>query len=267
MAFGLTAVLTEMSVLPTQYGLGVFVAIVAVVRLGFLALDNTRLARTLHARVSCDPLTGLPNRSALVDLIEDHGDGPAGLLLIELDPFQAVNHTLGHAAADELLVLVSQRLQYAVRADWEVIALEGDVFVVLNTSVGDPEIVAVTGQRIVERLSLPFHLDGREAWIGVRVGAASTGDDLVPAELLEVAELALRTANSRARGEVVSADADMRRRARDRDELEFGLRHAIDRGEFFALFQPKVDLISGAMVGVEALVRWARPGVGVVPPG
>ncbi len=266
-AWALTALLVEASLLPDQKWLGAVVIGIGVLRLSYLAYEVSRLAERLHHQTMHDPLTGLPNRSMLADLVAHVGDNPAGLLMIDLDRFKAVNDTLGHLAGDELLILVSRRIANAAGSGWTIVRMAGDEFVGLSTKYTSLDDVVGTGHKIVERLSLPFHLDGREAWIGASIGAAATEDELHCTELLDVADLALRTAKDGAKGEVVTADGEVRRRARDRGDLEEALRHAVDRDELFSLYQPKVDLTNGAMLGLEALVRWQRPGVGVVPPG
>ncbi|MEM8708979.1 MAG: EAL domain-containing protein [Actinomycetota bacterium] len=271
-AFSALVFLAEFVSVGFEYRLGAAVTVVGVIRLTYLAARVRTLAGDLHRRATHDPLTDLPNRAALDDAMEELVMSDAGLLMIDLDRFKAVNDTLGHAAGDQLLILVSRRIATACGAGWNVFRLAGDEFVALSTSTVELDQVVATGRRVVERLSLPFHLDGREAWIGASVGAAATEDaateDAVQAgHLLDIADLALRTAKDGAKGEVVTADADVRRRAQDRGHLEHALRHAVDRNELFSLYQPKVDLTTGAMVGMEALVRWNRPGHGVVPPG
>lgn len=192
--------------------------------------------------------------------------GPAALLLVDLDRFKAVNDTLGHPAGDELLRIVGRRMTDTAGPDWTVARLAGDEFVVVSTLVGDAAAAEDLADRVVESLSRPILLAGREAWVGASIGVAVTGDDLEPTELLDVADFALRSAKQGTKGEVIVADAELRGRARDQVDLEAALRRALDEGELRTLYQPKVDLMTGAMVGVEALVRWERPGVGLVPP-
>jgi len=264
--WGAAVAMSRLSAIPEQGLLGVVIGAVAVVRLIVLVSENARMAADLHQQNTRDHLTGLPNLAAFDASIRDLSDGPAGLILVDIDRFKAVNDTLGHIAGDRLLVLVGQRIELAVGPGWTAGRLAGAEFVVLTSEETDTQSVAEVGRRIIERLSLPFHIDGREAWLGASVGVASTDDGLHPSELLDVADLALRSAAGKARGQVVVADGEVVRRARSRGSLEVGIRHAVERDEFFTVFQPKVDLATGAMVGVEALVRWDRPGVGIVPP-
>jgi len=194
------------------------------------------------------------------------GDGPAAMIVVDLQRFKGVNDTFGHIAGDRLLVLVGQRIEYAVGPGWITARSAGAEFVALSTTETDPQLITEVGRRIIERLSLPFHLNGREAWLGARVGVATTEHGLHPSELLEGADLALRKAGGDSSGDVVVADGQVIQRARGRHSLEVAIRHAIERDEFFTVYQPKVDIATGAMVGMEALVRWERPGVGFVPP-
>ncbi len=252
--------------LPELRWLGLALAGMLVVRLTVLVRDNAHLIERLEIQATRDPLTGLPNRRA-IDHLASGLSGPAAALVVDLDRFKAVNDALGHGAGDDLLRLVAQRLRYAVGPDWIVGRLGGDEFAVITDTTGSSEEVRAVGHRVVERLEKPFYVDRREMWIGASVGAAATGDGLEPSELIEAADLALRTAKRSGRGTVVTVDAELRRRSRDRMDLEEDLRHAVDRHQLFCLYQPKVDLVSGALVGAEALVRWRRPGHGVVPPG
>jgi len=264
--WGAAVGLSRLSAIPEQGMLVVVIGAVAVVRLIVLVSENAGMAADLHEQNTRDHLTGLPNLAAFEAAVSDLSDGPAGLILVDIDRFKAVNDTLGHIAGDRLLVLVGQRIGLAVGPGWTPARLAGAEFVVLTSKKTDTHSAAEVGRRIIERLSLPFHIDGREAWLGASVGVASTDDGLHPSELLDVADLALRSAAGKARGQVVIADKDVVHRARSRGSLEVGIRHAVERDEFFTVFQPKVDLATGAMLGVEALVRWDRPGVGIVPP-
>ncbi|RMH70334.1 MAG: EAL domain-containing protein [Actinomyces sp.] len=246
--------------------LGAAIAAVLVVRLSALVRDNAHLIDRLEQQATRDPLTGLPNRRALDALVADWR-APAAALVVDLDRFKAVNDALGHGAGDELLKLVARRLRTAAGSGWTVGRLGGDEFAVVSSATGSRDAAYEVARRIVERLELPFLVDRREMWIGASVGVATSEDGLDPAELVDAADLALRTAKAAGRGVVVRVDEDLRRRARDRQDLEADLRHAADRDELFCLYQPKVDLVTGALVGAEALVRWDRPGHGVVPPG
>jgi len=264
--WGGAVMMSRLSVIPEQTWLGVVIGTLAVVRLVVLVSENARMAVDLHEQNSHDHLTGLPNLVAIESSVHEMGDGPAALILVDLQRCKAVNDALGHMAGDRLLVLVGQRIVYAVGPGWTTARSAGAQFVVLTNSQTDAQGVSDVGRRIIERLSLPFHLEGREAWLGASVGVATTDDGLHPNELLEVADLALRSAGGKSHGDVVVADSAVIKRARGRGSLEVAIRHAVERDEFFTVFQPKVDITTGAMVGVEALVRWDRPGVGIVPP-
>jgi len=264
--WGLAVTMSRLSAVPEERWLGVVIGALAIVRLIVLVSENARMAADLQEHSSRDDLTGLPNLAAVESLAHDMGDGPAAMIVVDLQRFKGVNDTFGHIAGDRLLVLVGQRIEYAVGPGWITARSAGAEFVALSTTETDPQLITEVGRRIIERLSLPFHLNGREAWLGARVGVATTEHGLHPSELLEVADLALRKAGGDSSGDVVIVDGQMIQRARGRHSLEVAIRHAIERDEFFTVYQPKVDITTGAMVGMEALVRWERPGVGFVPP-
>lgn len=264
--WGVVAVVTHASVHDHEGWVELLVLVVGAVRLSYLATENTTLARRLHARAVRDPLTGLPNRRAIEALLQDSDGAEASLLLVDLDRFKAVNDTLGHSAGDELLRVVGARMRSASGPEWTVARLAGDEFVIVTTRNGDLDDARSLADQVVDFVSRPILLDGREVWVGASVGVAVTARELDASELLDLADHALRAAKKEAKGEVVIADERLRTQARNRGSLERDLRRAIDQKELRTLYQPKVDLASGALVGVEALVRWERPGHGVLPP-
>ncbi len=242
------------------------IGVLAVVRLLLLLHENHKLTDDLHHRVVHDELTGVPNRTALAHLIDSFGRGPAAVLLIDLDRFKAVNDTFGHRAGDELLVQVAQTIEDEVGSEWLVARLSGDEFVVAGQHRRTHDQLRHLGEAIIERLSEPFEVRSREVWVGATIGAATTEDRLTPHELLEAADTALRHAKRDARGQVHSIVGDYRAATARSRETEDALRVGIGRGELFCVYQPKVDLSDGSLLGFEALVRWNRPGHGVVTP-
>lgn len=257
--------LAELSLAPRSHLLGLVVGVVAILRVSSLVRENSRLIDRLRLRATHDHLTGLPNRAALEEIIDAHGEAPVALLLVDLDRFKIVNDTLGHSAGDEILSQAARRMQQVAGAEWTVVRLAGDEFVIIGADDGCSDL-SPFGDSVIEALSLPFVVGDRQAWVSATVGVATTRDDLVPAELLEAADNALRRAKAGTRGEVLRVGAEYRQEARDRRDLESALRVGIDREELFCLYQPKVDLVSGRLLGVEALVRWDRPGFGTMAP-
>jgi diguanylate cyclase (GGDEF)-like protein/PAS domain S-box-containing protein len=220
-----------------------------------------------------DPLTGLPNRlSFVVQLercIERFRQDPSKLyavLFIDLDRFKLINDSLGHLAGDELLRQVAKRLVNSVRQA-TVARLGGDEFAVVLEEIRQAEDAAAVAQRIVERLSDPYHLEGREifssASVGVAVGEAGTA---TAGDILRDADTALYHAKSRGRRCFEIFDGRMRLEVIRRLELESALRFAVERGELELYYQPMVALESGRLLGFEALVRWRHPERGLVPP-
>lgn len=221
-----------------------------------------------------DALTGLPNRILALDRAEHmlararREQIPVAALYVDLDGFKHVNDTFGHAAGDELLRLVAQRLQSVVREGDTAARLGGDEFVVLvegATLAAGPELVA---ERLLEVLRQPYDLSGhvgRElnltASIGVAWGLRESAD-----ELLRDADLALYQAKAAGRNCYMAFKSAMQTAARDRVELEMDLAGALERNEFYVLYQPTIDLQTELITGVEALIRWRHPERGVIGP-
>jgi diguanylate cyclase (GGDEF)-like protein len=224
---------------------------------------------------SHDTLTGLPNRTLFHDRLSQalaqnrRNGGETAVLCIDLDRFKDVNDTLGHAVGDLLLRSAADRLLGCLRETDTLARLGGDEFAISQTRLAQPEGAAVVAQRIVQRLAEPFHLDGHEAIIGCSVGAAlSTGVDVYDSEtLLRSADLALYRAKEDGRGTFRFFHEDMNARLKARKQLESDLRRALVDGQFQLHYQPQIDLGSGRLVGVEALVRWWHPHRGQILPG
>ena len=227
------------------------------------------LAAQLARQATHDDLTGLPNRAlfrARIDRALASGD-PFAVLFIDLDRFKVVNDSLGHEAGDDLLRAVTLRLRGALGAheDSLVARLGGDEFaVIVPTAEADPVRV---GERILEELGAPIDLGARSVRPGASVGVVAEGGAYADrAALLRDADTAMYAAKQAGRGGVVAFDAPMHEAATARFRLEHDLRDAIEAGQLRVLFQPIVDLRSGAPVGFESLVRWAHPALGLLGP-
>ncbi len=219
-----------------------------------------------------DSLTGLPNRkmvlSRLGDSIEDarRNGTSVGFCLLDLDRFKEVNDTLGHHVGDRLLAVVAQRIKGALRPRDVVARLGGDEFAVLLDPVRDCDAAVEVAQRVREALTRPFHLEGMlfelEASVGVAV-FPEHGQDVEP--IVRRADVAMYLAKEERTGvEVYAADRD--KNSAGRLALLGGLRNGLENEELKVHFQPKVSVGSGAVVGVEALVRWHHPLRGLVMP-
>ncbi len=229
-----------------------------------------------------DALTGLANRARFQAAAEralaaagGAAGGTAGgaarprvpaVLLVDLDDFKTVNDSLGHAAGDELLVLVARRLLDATRGSDMVARLGGDEFAILLGGVrADAEATRVA-ERVVASLAAPYVVGGRELRLGGSVGIALGHAGEAANDLLRNADLALYRAKGRGRGRWELFAPELHAAAVERLALEAELRRAIDRGELALHYQPIVQLRGGRTCGVEALVRWRHPERGLVPP-
>jgi diguanylate cyclase (GGDEF)-like protein/PAS domain S-box-containing protein len=219
-----------------------------------------------------DSLTGLPNRAGLVAqvdaLVAGRADGcsPLSALVIDLDHFKAVNDSLGHAAGDELLTVVADRLRSACRTSAVLARLAGDEFVVVD-SLADPGHLSVLAQRLLDVLAAPVVIEGMEIVVSASIGAATAeGPDDAFERLLRHADIAMYRAKSQGRNAWELHDPTTADPAVDRLRLLGELRRGVAAGELRLHYQPRVDVRTGSLTGVEALVRWAHPGRGLLPP-
>jgi diguanylate cyclase (GGDEF)-like protein/PAS domain S-box-containing protein len=221
-----------------------------------------------------DALTGLPNRSQFmlelgraISRCQRQG-GNFAVCFIDLDRFKVVNDTLGHASGDALLQEMARRLSEAVRENDVVARLGGDEFVVLIEGHVDVSTVSAVALKLLATLAAPVRLQESDFELGASIGVAVYPQDGASAELLlKNADTAMYEAKDAGRNDwrfYAPAMADAARRA---FELESALRLGLVRSELVLHYQPKVDAMSARIVGLEALVRWQRPGFGLVPPG
>ena len=227
----------------------------------------------IHHQAFHDALTGLPNRSLLLDRL-DHaitgsrrGDHNTAVLFLDLDRFKVVNDSLGHDVGDDLLKEVATRLTSSLRKADTVARLGGDEFVVLLAEWGEPSDVAQLAEKIQKLLESPFTVAGHELHIGVSIGVALFPLDGADAgELLRNADTAMYAVKESGRNGTRFFSAEMNQAAVERLTLEVALRQAIERGELEVHYQPKFVLAGGAMAGAEALVRWRHPEQGMIAP-
>jgi len=217
-----------------------------------------------------DSLTRLPNRVLFNEVLHNvclrSAQEPAALLCLDLDDFKLVNDTLGHATGDAVLVAVGERIRGCIRDHDTAARLGGDEFAIILAS-SDVEEVAVVARRLIERISRPYHFDGRLVEIGISIGASLAPKDAkTPAGLMKNADLALYRAKSEGRGIWRFYDPQMDERLQDRRSLQSDLRQALLNGELRLDFQPIIDLVTNRMVSAEALLRWEHPERGVLSP-
>jgi diguanylate cyclase (GGDEF)-like protein/PAS domain S-box-containing protein len=231
-----------------------------------------------------DTLTELPNRLYFLDKLESAisskalpGARPFAVLFLDLDRFKVVNDSLGHAAGDQLLVGVAQRLGSSVRgqglpggtnsAASTVARLGGDEFAILIEGLQQEGDAVGVAERILKRLGSPFLIEGRQVFAASSVGIAMSSSADTPEDLLRNADTAMYHAKAHGRGRYEIFDPAMRQRAIARMELEADLKRALQAREFVLHYQPKVSLVSRRVTGFEALIRWNHPVRGLLFPG
>jgi diguanylate cyclase (GGDEF)-like protein len=256
-----------------------FLLVMARVTVTFAAMtaatrERERLQHSLAYQSKHDALTGLPNRVLAMSEIEaalsraQRSGVLLALLYIDLDGFKVVNDTVGHRAGDEVLRVVSQRLQQGVRGGDVVARLGGDEFVVLLETLDSEADAMHIATRLIADLALPVPVgDGRRPALGASVGMAVSQDGSADAErLMHEADTACYRAKKAGRGRVYVFDDALRRELADRTELESALVRAIATDALVVHYQPILDLATNEISGYEALVRWPRPGHGVLGP-
>lgn len=221
-----------------------------------------------------DALTRLPNRILLADRLNQaiaHSDRSETLLAVaylDLDGFKPVNDTLGHAAGDQLLIEAARRFSVCVRAGDTVCRLGGDEFVLLVSSLKSLDECSQVFNRVLDAISSPFQLGENETRISASIGITLYPlDDADPDTLLRHADQAMYLAKQAGRGRVHLFDAQQDRLVEARHEARARIEEALQLGEFVLHYQPKVNMRSGRVIGVEALIRWQHPERGMVPPG
>lgn len=220
-----------------------------------------------------DLLTGLPNRNefqrvlgAVLQQAEKHGHG-AAVVFLDLDNFKVVNDSLGHAAGDRLLQSTAARLRDCVRGADMLARFGGDEFAIVLAEVDGPDDCSTFMQRVVEAMSHPFMLDERELYVTTSAGIALFPQDGVDGTLLmSEADAAMHRAKQEGRNSFQFFSKEINEQALENLVLANSLRTALDRGELSLHYQPRYRMDSGAVTGVEALLRWKNPELGMVPP-
>jgi diguanylate cyclase (GGDEF)-like protein len=221
-----------------------------------------------------DSLTGLPNRTSLIERVGEaikrgrrNGETFA-VLFLDLDSFKDINDSLGHSVGDLMLQAVAERLQPALREQDTVARLGGDEFVVTLLLLKRTEHAAVVAEKLLVAVSgTPYSIEGRELSITASIGISVFPDDGKDVnELIKNADAALYHAKKMGRNNFQFYAQDIGARAFAILSMEHSLRRALERGEFLLHFQPQMDLGSGTTVGAEALIRWEHPEMGMVSP-
>ena len=220
-----------------------------------------------------DTLTGLPNRSLFMDRLNRalasaaRAGSKVGLMFIDLDGFKLVNDTLGHDIGDLLLVETAVRLNQSVRTSDTVARLGGDEFTVLMPNLVNPGHIPLVAQRILDSLTETFHLSGREAFVSASIGITTYPDDGKNAsDLLKNADSAMYRAKDLGKANYQFFTEELNRELTERLTIKNGLAKALARRELQLFYQPKLDLASDRITGVEALMRWHSADLGAVSP-
>jgi diguanylate cyclase (GGDEF)-like protein len=236
------------------------------------AIDALRqaYADALH-QANHDSLTGLPNRTLVLDRLHHaidrlhRGSGQVGVLFVDLDRFKVVNDTLGHSVGDEVLIRIGERLLGSVRPGDTVGRLAGDEFVVVCEDIETNDLLRVA-ERVSAAIQAPLPLYGRESVMTASVGVAVVDGGGRAEDVLRDADVAMYRAKERGRARIEIFDAAIRARLLARLETEQALRRALQDGQLRLHYQPIVRCTDTRLLAVEALVRWERPGAGLVGP-
>ena len=235
--------------------------------------EQKRLELQLSHQALHDGLTGLPNRVMLADRLDQilararRDAQMCGVLYVDLDRFKSVNDTLGHAAGDLLLVEAATRLTAAVRDIDTVARVGGDEFVVLCEGLDSVQHATEVAQRVITSLREPFQIEDDKVCVSASIGIAICADGNAGVDTLVAnADIAMYRAKGNGRNCYELFDEAMQKWVTTQLALETGLRQAVARDELRLVYQPMIDADDATVRGFEALVRWERPGVGLVPP-
>ncbi|MEM6490828.1 MAG: EAL domain-containing protein, partial [Pseudomonadota bacterium] len=239
--------------------------------------DRREAEQLLFKQATTDELTGLPHRVVGIDRLHTavaqakRSGMTVGVLFVDLDGFKRVNDTLGHAAGDALLQDGAHRMEGCLRESDTIARLGGDEFLVLVPQIARRTESVAVAEKLIGRLVEPFRLDGQDIFISCSIGishfaADGDGDGDDAEALLRNADIAMYEAKAAGRNTYQHHSPQLNEEAQRRLEIETAFRRAIDNDELYLDYQPIVDAIDGRLIGAEALLRWNRPGVGLVRP-
>jgi diguanylate cyclase (GGDEF)-like protein/PAS domain S-box-containing protein len=234
--------------------------------------DRKELEQRLAHDAAHDPLTGLPNRALLLEHLEttlaraERAGTHTAVLFVDLDRFKLVNDAMGHLAGDELLVHFTRRLNSVLREADMAGRTGGDEFVIVCADLDQPEEAEAIAGRVADVLADPFTVQGRTVFVTASIGIALAGGGAVAGDVLRSADAAAYRAKDRGRNRYEVFDDALRAATAAALELETDLHRALERHQLFLRYQPVVDLVSGHLLGAEALARWQHPRRGLLTP-
>jgi diguanylate cyclase (GGDEF)-like protein len=251
-----------------------FIAVIQDISESKRAAEELKVREEQYRRLAqYDSLTGLPNRALLYDRLE-HGITQArrhrsllAVLFIDIDRFKYVNDTFGHSAGDDLLKQVAERFSGCVRGEDTVGRLSGDEFAIVLGRIGAARDGATVATKVVESLNRPFQLQGVDLFVTASIGITVFPSDGTDRDaLIRNADVAMYRAKERGRNNYQFYTPEMNNRTREMLDMQNALRAALDRDELVLHYQPKIDIATGRVSGIEALLRWAHPKRGLIPP-
>lgn len=241
--------------------------------LAALAIERRQYNDQLIHRAMYDTITGLPNRSLLEDRLSQavglarRSNSCFSIILFDLDRFKDINDSLGHPCGDEILRQVAQRLEVCIRRSDTLARIGADEFTIILNNLHSPAGVLPVIDKILDTLRLPFQVDGHELYLNACIGYCiypQDGEDV--RALLKNVDSTLAFAKASGKNTVRRFEPEMNSRALERLHMANRLRRAIESGDFLLHYQPLIDLSTNKVIGLEALVRWNSPAVGIIPP-
>ncbi len=237
-------------------------------------VERQQIGQELEYNALHDPLTDLPNRTLLMERLEQvikrirrEENYLCAVLFIDLDRFKIINDSLGHQIGDLLLIAIAQKLTSIVRETDTIARLGGDEFIALLEPITQINDAIDIAERIIEELRLPFYLEKRQVFTAASIGIVLSSKEYSQADdILRDADIAMYRAKSRGKARYEMFDQEMYNLAVARHKLENNLRHALDRQEFQVYYQPIISLDNKKIVGFEALLRWQHPEQGLISP-
>ncbi len=237
-------------------------------------VERQQIGQKLEYNALHDPLTDLPNRTLLMERLEQvikrirrEENYLCAVLFIDLDRFKIINDSLGHQIGDLLLIAIAQKLTSIVRETDTIARLGGDEFIALLEPISQIKDAINIAERIIKELQSPFYLEKRQVFTAASIGIVLSSKEYSQADdILRDADIAMYRAKSRGKARYEMFDQEMYNLAVARHKLENNLRHALDRQEFQVYYQPIISLDNEKIVGFEALLRWQHPEQGLISP-